>query len=126
MVSFSVYFQGVPCRCQPIRAARGLWPRCQRHGGWPHVLACFFACVLVLCSIQGSITMASAPNATGWMLQVHRAICRPYEETVAVKKLNLESMNCNLVSAQPPRSTSSTVLYICMSSVKPTELLWVD
>lgn len=31
--------------------------------------------------------------------QVHRALCKPLNEIVAVKKLNLESINCNLVSA---------------------------
>jgi hypothetical protein len=30
--------------------------------------------------------------------QVHRAICKPLELVCAVKKMNLESLNCDLVS----------------------------
>jgi len=32
--------------------------------------------------------------------QVHRAICKPMNEEVAVKKMNLESINCNLVGTR--------------------------
>ena len=32
------------------------------------------------------------------MLQVHRARCIPFNEEVAVKKMNLESLNVKLVS----------------------------
>lgn len=30
--------------------------------------------------------------------QVHRAMCKPLQRVCAVKKMNLESLNCDLVS----------------------------
>lgn len=31
--------------------------------------------------------------------QVHRSLCKPLNEIIAIKKMNLESMNCDLVSS---------------------------
>lgn len=47
--------------------------------------------------------VGSVPNGDGvlklqFYLQVHRAVVKPLGEIVAVKKMNLESLNCDLVS----------------------------
>jgi len=39
-----------------------------------------------------------APSFLNHTTQVHRAICKPLQAVIAVKKMNLESLNCDLVS----------------------------
>lgn len=53
-------------------------------------------CVLC-CNCLHSAHTALTP---AWRVQVHRAICKPLGQVCAVKRMNLESLNCDLVSEQ--------------------------
>jgi len=45
-----------------------------------------------------SVPLHQHPPALPLSMQVHRAICKPLQQVCAVKKMNLESLNCDLVS----------------------------